>query len=125
MNTRYSTDIIAWMVAVLATLLIRGVTSEAAVQLAPTLFACGVAGAVWVSFRALSRRLARGLPARSFSATLSIGSVIGAGVVTLLVIVALDIPAARGVVAVALALAGIGWGLASDLQAFRRNAQIA
>lgn len=125
MNTSYSTDIIAWIVAVLATLIVRGVAGDATVQLAPTLFACGVAGAVWLSFRALSRRLTRGLPARSLSATLAIGSAIGAGVVTLLVIVALDIPAARGVVAVALALAGIGWGLASDLRAFRHNAQIA
>jgi hypothetical protein len=125
MNTRYSTDIVAWIIAVLASFLIRGVTSETAILLAPTLLACGIAGAIWTGLRALSRHLARGCTVRSVSAALSIGSAIGTGVVTLLVIAVLDLSAARGVVALALVFAGVGWGLASDCLPPKRNAQTA
>jgi hypothetical protein len=51
--------------------------------------------------------------------------VIGAGILALLVIVLLDISAARGVVAVALCLAGFGWGLASEFLFPRGDVQIA
>jgi hypothetical protein len=125
MKTRSSADTLAWIAAVIAAVFFREVSSDLAIQLTPTLLACGITGACWIGLRALSYRISWAGENRWLSTPLAVASVFGAGVLALLVIHLLNIPAARGVVLMALALAGVGWGLSSEFIFTKRNARIA
>lgn len=122
MTARIGRDSVAWIAAVVAALLIRMLPLDFPFPHhrplpglhVPTLAGCGLLGIAWVACREIFRRSSQRVGLRWVSVMLTGVAPFAAVIPTLVLLWLWRLEAARSVLAIALGLAGFGWGLASE-----------